>query len=382
MALISLINIKQIKNTPGFTLTPTIGFILIFGLYLISGLLSSSISGASTSRIIELKMLYISIPIAFLYAHKLSNKHVFSLLWVFIIGTAITALLSTSYYLINLERIHQSYEKSKIMPLAGNHIRYSLLIVSAILSCYYLYTKSTYAFFYSLKKEKKIILIIGIFLVIFLHILAVRSGLFAYYATLGLIILSVLLKRKQSKKSIKLLPILLIPLCALFLLPTARTKIENTINDLQKYNSVYSANYQSMTARLFSWKAGFEVFKENPYFGTGIGDLKEDVDLVYIAKYATIKPNKRLIPHNQFLYCLAAIGILGTSIYFLLFYLPLFSRRSYTNTFILGQYLIISTSFLVEATLETFFGIAYTLFVLHIAILVTKKEQELDTAKL
>jgi len=74
-----------------------------------------------------------------------------------------------------------------------------------------------------------------------------------------------------------------------------------------------------------------------------------------------------LMPHNQFLFVLAGVGILGLSLFLLALLIPLFYRSAYRHPFFLGFYLIFLCAFMVEHTIENAVGVgSFLLFLLLI----------------
>lgn len=334
---------------------------LLFFIYALSGFQTDIGNGHQFSKILQLKTAFLVIPFSFCLFPKLTLKEFCAFLWLFLITASITATASLFAYVINFTALNDTYLDSKAIPVAGNHVRYSLLLVSAILSGAYIYVNNIP--FLNGKREKNIAGTLTVFLILFLHLLAVRSGLLAFYSLLGaFIIYSLFTPRLKKIRATGLITILLLPLLVL-IIPTSRNKIKNTLHDLTHIDNPYSANYESLTARLFSYRVAGELFENNKIIGVGVGNLKEKTDVVYIKNYAFIKDKNRLIPHNQFLYNLVAFGITGSALFFSLFFIPLLYKKGYRkNLFLSGQYLILMSSFLFEATLETQLGLSYSLF--------------------
>ena len=82
--------------------------------------------------------------------------------------------------------------------------------------------------------------------------------------------------------------------------PTLETKIGYTIYDLSKLKR-NEIGQNSDSKRLLSIIVGWELFKENPLFGVGAGDLVPSVHNIYKERFPTVDKQSRLLPHNQFL---------------------------------------------------------------------------------
>lgn len=362
-------NLFDIKNL-GFQ-----SIFLIFFIYVISGLMTNTGNVEHFWKILQMKTAFLVVPFSFCLFPKLNKRELTGFFWVFLISATLTAIGSLIIYISNFNLLNSMYLDSKAMPVAGNHVRYSLMIVSAILAGAYIYLNDTWIL--NGKREKTTVGILSLFLILFLHILSVRSGLLAFYGIAGSFILYSLFTPKFKKhRVLGSIIILLFPIL-LVIIPTSRNKIKNTLHDLTHIENPYSANYESITARLFSYKVAGELFSNNKLFGVGVGNLKEETDVIYIKNYAFIKSKNRLIPHNQFLFNLTAFGVIGTVIYLILFLTPLFYKANFKNQlFLSGQYIILLSSFLFEATLETHLGLIFSLFFIMLPLSTLKDETE------
>jgi len=117
--------------------------------------------------------------------------------------------------------------------------------------------------------------------------------------------------------------------------------------DLTQYNRGKGKNY-SDSERLMSYDLALELIKESPITGQGIGDLKSAMKKKNIENYG--EKEKYIFPHNQYLYVLAGLGILGFIFFFggllgpVLFYKP--------DPYIWLVYLSLLAAFMVENTIE------------------------------
>lgn len=84
--------------------------------------------------------------------------------------------------------------------------------------------------------------------------------------------------------------------------------------------------------------------------------------LQYSCRYPEISTDKYVLPHNQFIYNLAAYGLLGLVVFLIGFYYPLLLGIRERNVLSLVVYLVITLSFLTEYTLEANIGVIIGLF--------------------
>ena len=78
----------------------------------------------------------------------------------------------------------------------------------------------------------------------------------------------------------------------------------------------------------------------------------------YNRDHPTIAEQNQIIPHNQFIYYLAATGILGVLIFCASFFYPLLYVWKEKIFSAMVNYIIATLSFMVEPTLETQLGVA------------------------
>ncbi len=295
--------------------------------------------------------------LSFAYASlpKLSENKIRVLYLLFITGVLATSFMAFLFYLANQAEVNQLYLESRVMPTwVSHHPTFSLMIA---LAGYFSYQLS--------KTEKTISLKIGLlistfFLFIFIHIYSVRGGMLAMYALVFLELYHIIVpKRDYKKAALSLTVCILMGTFTYYLSPTIRNKIANTQNDLNNYQQGKSANNQSLGSRFISWGNAIEISNQTSlFFGCGLGDIEDLNNKIFKEKYPEIE--KKIIPHNQFLYYLAAIGLIGTIIFAICFYFPLFTNLS--NRFLLAHYIVISIAFLGEAFLTTQLGAAFSLF--------------------
>lgn len=307
----------------------------------------------------QIALPYLLLPLAFIKIPRLSERRNFLLYEFYFFCILIVCLLAFGYYLLNQEIINQLYLESRVMPtLLSHHPSLSLMIVFAVYVSYWLFQSKRY---YKLAIERNLFIVGGVFLFIFLHVFSVRSGLLAMYVVLFIELTKLAIQKKQVKIAL-MTGMLFIVLGGITLLvsPTFSNKIANTTKDLSNYQNNGSVNNQSLGSRIISYKNGLRIAQEtNILFGCGLGDINDLNNEIFKKDYPDV--TKPIIPHNQFLFYLAAIGILGVLLFGIGFYYPLFYKQAYADPLLLVHYTIISIGFLFEAPLESQVGVAYSL---------------------
>ncbi|OGX90152.1 O-antigen ligase family protein [Hymenobacter coccineus] len=153
----------------------------------------------------------------------------------------------------------------------------------------------------------------------------------------------------------------------LLLFPTLQNKITATRSDAAQLDAEWAANYYSVTARVYSYDVAWALIKQRPLLGLSKVGLEPAMARQYRAMYPGIESAHYLLPHNQFLYNLAAYGALGLLVFVVGFYYALWEGIRQRNLMLLLMYSIVSLSFMVEYTLETQIGVLIGLFFILLA---------------
>jgi O-antigen ligase len=314
---------------------------------------------------VQILIPFLVMPFAYAQMDEINAKSRKIIIYTFVLGVIITAIQALIFYFNHQAEVNQAYLESRVMPtLVGHHPTFSLMCAFSI---YLLYNsfKNESVFLY-----KSVIVFITIFLIIFLHIFSVRAGLFSFYGLVLLVFYEQIILKKQYILSLSIF--VLCAIVAVFTFkfsPTVRNKLTNTQNDINNYKNGGSANDQSLGSRMISYKNAIEITKNSSWvLGCGLGDIEDLNNKIFAEKYPDV--TKKIIPHNQFLFYLASIGILGLLSFLVSFYFPIIS--DFHNLNLLAHFLVISMAFLIEAFLTTQLGVAYTIIFILLFINRTK----------
>jgi len=360
VALVELINqkpsFKKFLHSNYFT-----PFLCIFCLFCLSLLLTDEQNLPDIGHYFEKRLVFFALPFSFFILPAFPKKIYLEAFWLFFLLALITALGCTFNFYLHKKEIIQNYVFSNTLPTPVHHVRYSLMICYSIfLGLYLLNNFETNRF----KYPKKILLCSGIvFLIFFLHLLAVRSGLLAFYSVAVIGMIYFFTKRNYTYLLALTASCLLLIYFSLQHLETIQTRIGNTIYDLHQStsNSEDFYNY-SISRRVVSNQVAFKLFKQYPWFGTGEANLNWEMNQIYRADYPNIESQNYIAPHNQFLTILASLGVVGFIIFFTCFYYPLLYKKNYRFLPLLTIYLILTISFISEDTLQTQLGYMFGLF--------------------
>jgi O-antigen ligase len=300
---------------------------------------------------------FLLLPLVLMYARPLAAKSFNLVIDVFIVVVSFISVAMLINYVKHYEHYNQLYAQSQVMPGIISHIRFSIMIAFASYLCYYrLFHTNLSKPFWAICMWVQFIL-----LVVFCHIFAVRSGLLALYVLVVFEIVRFFYARGNFKKMV----VLLIVMCALvagsiFGVPTMRNKLAITFIDLQQYQNGFDLNHNSLGKRLVSYHIAWQIFKENPILGCGIDCYQQ----LNTAQFNQLHPDVEvpIIAHNQFLYWLAATGIIGMLLLSFAFFYPIFYFGSSIPTILLAHLLVLFVSFQTEPMIETQLGVAYSIW--------------------
>ena len=278
-------------------------FLFLAGFFLIT--LLSAVNSSNLFEWLEVLLLktpFILLPFAFIHHPKFTARQI-ELLYVTFISTV---LLSSGgvlvYYFLSPELAHDQIGVGKSILTPLTHVKFSVLASFAAIA-------SGYYSLWQTGRNKYFLLATCLFLSVFLHILAVRSGLLILYVIGGMLLL---LRMYTSKGIVAALGIVIligtIPIAAYLTLPSVKQKVHYTLYDLQKVKEGNAANY-SDGERLRSLAIGLDIWKENPFLGIGAGDIRDECEKRYAIQFSD--SIKKILPHNQYVLVAASYGILG-----------------------------------------------------------------------
>ncbi len=315
---------------------------------------------------LRIKAPFLLLPMAF-YLLPTITRHTYrtmhaSLVIVMVISTV--PILGT--ILGDPQAILERLADGKSIETPGNHIRYSLLIALGAVSAFILWVQK---FSIHRKWEPTLWLVLGVYLFLFAHLLAVRSGLLALYAALFLLACIGLTKRIKWRWSLLAIGILIAsPLASYLAIPSLKTKMEYTIRDFENNLDGKWSGF-SDAQRIRSVEGGLHLGLKHPWVGVGAGDLRSEMQSYFLTH---LNKTSFLLPHNQFVTLFASCGLIGLILFQFALFLPLI--RFLQEPLLLSMQVIIILSLLVENTFEVSSGVAIYIFYLGAGLNYCKKD--------
>lgn len=293
-----------------------VSFFGIFIICFISIINSSNLH--EFGNIIISKTAFLFIPLSLICVNSLEKKQLKLIQYIFIVCCLISSFWSYFYYIQNIELYTRLYAQGEVIPTLIHHISFAVLLcITVLFILNNLLAENS-------KPEKIINLILLVWFIYFIHILSVRTGIVLLYISIILFGISSLF---IYKKPVFAIGLMLFLLCCAFIyyakIPTLRSKIDYSLYGLYTYKHHNdTTNIVSDTRRILSDKIGIELIKNNKLAGVGIGDIQDEMNIIYKQRYPKFKSDVYSHIHNQYLYTICGVGIISGAIFCLLLLLP------------------------------------------------------------
>ena len=344
------------------------GLLLVFIAVMLSGI--NSADQQEWLHQIKLKLPFVFLPFVFYVFKPIIDRRFHK--WVHFAFIAV-AFLSTfhviSCFFLDKASIIDGLGKGKSIPTPLDHIHYSIMVAYALVSA------TVLAMLETDKKRKWALFLVSAYLFTFMHFLSVRTGLVLSYAGIMLILVWYGITHKKYLLGLGIAAILVaIPFIAYKTVAPFKKKINYMFWDLAQYKKGKGNSY-SDSERLMSYAISIDLIKESPIVGHGIGDLMPIMTEKHKEKYG--QKDKYIYPHNQYLYILTCLGILGALMFFYGLFAPLI-HSSNRNVFLIAIFVLMMISFLVENTIQRAVITGFFLFFILLNLCL-KPETETDS---
>lgn len=344
-------------------------FTLLFLAFALSGLYSDNLQEWWSNT--QNKLPLLALPFGFTYVERRFKDKQLRWPLMFVGVMLVSGLVVMGNFLLHYEAISQSIKLGNAIPTPMNdHIRFSLAMAFSVVLCLWLLGKSGVSRNKVLKYAVTLALILQF---IILHFLAVRSGLAVVYGSLFLYIIHLIVRRRNLVWGLSAMAIFVFSLVLAF---SVITPLKNKYSYFQyEWELIAKGEYKeghSDAQRVISILLGWEVAREHLPWGTGTGDIRQAMADKYMVSNLTDGRQVEL-PHNQFIYNLAAIGIAGTLLLIAAFFYPL-TRKELAGKWLMQSFLLLMLiSFMTEHALQIQIGITFLMLFSCLLPLLLKK---------
>lgn len=346
-------NAKSKELVRNFITSPLLwSMSLLFLLPLISGLWSED--KEEWMNVLRVKLPLLALPLAFASSFSFSRKQ-WSVLGLILTGLVLAGTVwSLFHYVPNMDKVNEGYLRANTLatPLENDHVRFSWLVSIAILLSGWLWS-----YVGKQNRMRWVLLLIMGWLVMYLHILAARTGLLCFYSILLAAVFWVIFKKVKPLQGAGLLVLLVVlPVLAWTLLPTFRNRVRYIQYDFEYFKDAHYLPGGNDATRVISLKAGWHIMKDNAGKGTGFGDILPATEKWYATHYPRMGQQDKILPSSEWLIYGAGCGIPGFLIFTLVLFIPFFSPVKNKGQWWLLNGLVV-LSFLFDIGLEVQFGV-------------------------
>ena len=301
LGVISLVNffkeknnivLKNRENRIFFTL------FLLFFLVNFIGIFYSQNKHFAFSKI-ESYIWFLVAPFLFLTLapQKMTQKRIEILLYIFMFSMLLVILVNYAISLKTFIETKQSYNLFYSYLSHFMHPSYQALYACVAL---------LFSFYFIIKQQHRIFFVsFSLLLIFYVFMLQSRAGIIALIL---LLIFAGLywINRKKIRYLSSLIFVITLFLAPVFI-------IKNIDIQFNRMNTLIKSLKQDMSKdiRILIWQNAWEVAVENLPFGTGIGDIHDELNRVYEANGFDILQKRNYNAHNQYLEVLVGNGILG-----------------------------------------------------------------------
>ncbi len=327
-------------------------------IYAISGLWSDDKGEWST--FLQMKLPVLLLPLAFNFLPAFSRKQLQMLTLIcggMLLGGAV---YSVSFLVMDYQHYLQEYNVSHMIPtpVYGDYICFST-------SCALFIAWTFYALPSFISKTAKWVAIgIAALLAIYLHILASKSGLIAFYIFAISFAVYTVVKRRSVAGIAGLVAIPVVLSLAITYIPTLHERKAHIVYTFYRLRDNDKTGKLGDLSRLISYDIATRLIKEKPILGVGAGDIMTEMNKGYDKWYPQVTEERnRLIPHNQFLTVALGCGIPAALLFIWWVIMPLFTLPGGRDKFFFGvTWAALLVQLMIEPFLEGQFGVFIYLY--------------------
>lgn len=326
-------------------------FIAPFIMYCVGMLYSSNLIYGLKD--LETKSTMVIFPIIFASAtYRLADKKK-ELLLSYLFGTTLIGLISLIIGFINNGNI-PTYEMLDAFLHPGYLAMH--LCLASVIGLFVLFTLNIS------KIIRKLIIFSIISCSTIIWLTTSKSGIITWSILLITLIFYWLYKRKAIIKGsiVTFTCLISLILVANKILPGFNERFSSAIETALNPTKIEDiSTTESSKVRVLIWNQAIQLARKYPLLGTGTGDVKDELLIMYEKAGMTGAFKSRLNAHNQYLQTLVAIGSLGLILLLVSIFIPSIIALKYKNIYFLAFIIIISINLLFESMLEKQSGVIF-----------------------
>lgn len=277
----------------------------------------------------------------------------------FVAGGVIGSLILLGHALWN-DRVNAVADAFFYIPL-GWHFHPSYLSMYLNLALVYLMIK--YQEEELTLQRRLMIATIMLFFMLMTMLLSSKAGLIAMFATVGVVVALSVIKQRRALPGLHILALMgVVLLFSWFYAPYSFARFSAVNPALQAATPSPGSASESNADRVAIWKASIGIIKENFWFGTGTGDVKDALMHSYTAQKIFPAYRLKLNAHSQYIQTFISLGVAGFLTLLLMLLIPAIRAVRIRDTLYLLFILVFAFNILVESMLEEQAGVVYYAF--------------------
>lgn len=349
---------------------------LVFYLLHVVGLIYSD-NMASGLFDLEVKLSIVIIPVGILFMTKRVHLNLKLILKVFVMGNIIASIacLTHAYFdSIQVNELGQKVYEFSVWPdrtkgysffklIQIGYSRFSDVYLSYIHhpSYYSMYILFSIVVLIEWIREKKNV-ILNSFIILYFSVFLVLLGSRAVAINaLVVFVFYILLYILRTRKYVVGIGILLIGLTVTTFI-TSQTRLGHNIKETISILEDKEDLNPKSDIRLWLWKSGVEIFKDNVVLGVGTGDINDELHKKYTEYGLQGAYDSNLNVHNQYLDIAIKFGSIGLLIFAGWMVLSIYYAYKEKQDLFFYFMIIVSVNFLFESMLNTIAGVAFLAF--------------------
>lgn len=282
-----------------------------------------------------------------------------SILYVSFLVFKIDGLSSFNHFFVHFNHIRASQY--------SHHVPFNLLLNFSFVSIvYFIFNKI------NLNAFNLILYLIGIVMISLVLINTEgRAGLLSFLVMIPTVLFYYVYRWKKLIGILTLIICLSVGGCIFLNHPRVQSITKNNMGNGDSVGSI---------ARLFIWKKSFDIIKEKPFIGYGIGTAQMKLNAEYKRVGYTSALKNNYHSHNQVLQSWSQLGLMGLlMIIYILFY-PLYYFIAHNrNELILFLWIVFFIANITEPLLQVSFGVfpfCFLLFIMYCEKPITEKSKK------
>ncbi len=311
---------------------------------------------------LQTKLPFLLLPLALAHMPKFDKRQLQIINLLLGATWVVSGCYTICYMLLHQDTLMHEYQMSHLLPtLPDDHVRVSLGMTLYIIWCVYVWPHLQG------RGTRWAVGGVVLFLVVFMHILAARSGLVGLY--MFLVGYGVYFAFAQ-RRIVGIAMLVSIPIffkLAMMLSPTFEQRVSYTNYGWSLFKMGDKTGNYGDANRLMSYKVAASIIAEHPLQGVGTGDMHDQMKVGYHQHYPQVPEAAVLLPHNQFLIVALGCGIPAALVFAMWVFWPLTRlRRNRQSFFAFMVWSLLFFQLMIEPTFEVQFGVFIYLFYLLI----------------